>query len=103
MQVKWIFVRDIPNNALRHLKLSCVTPVRVDDARSNTPENKPVTSSRDTQEIPTDIGREMLRIFSTFPSKTSLLHDFAYYESLSQGDGSQPAEVIVKSEPAKRR
>ena len=28
-------------------------------------ENKPVTSSRDTQEIQPDVGAEMLRIFKT--------------------------------------
>ena len=45
-QLRWLFVRDVPNGALRHLKLH------------NTPENKPVTSSRDTQEVPHDIGCE---------------------------------------------
>ena len=47
---------------------------------SNTQERKPVTNSRDTQELLPDAGHEMLRIFLTHPARTSLLQDFAYYE-----------------------
>ena len=46
----------------------------------NTQERKPVTNSRDTQELLPDAGQEMLRIFFTHPARTSLLQDFAYYE-----------------------
>ncbi|KAG6844139.1 hypothetical protein H0H87_009526 [Tephrocybe sp. NHM501043] len=66
--VRWIFVRDIPNVNLRHIKLN------------NTQERKPVTNSRDTQELLPDAGQEMLRIFHTHPARTSLLQDFAFYE-----------------------
>jgi hypothetical protein len=48
--------------------------------RSNTQERKPVTNSRDTQELLPEAGHEMLRIFFTHPAKTSLLQDFAFYE-----------------------
>lgn len=47
---------------------------------SNTQEMKPVTNSRDTQELPAEAGQEMLRIFLAHPSRTSLLQDFAFYE-----------------------
>ncbi|KIK08160.1 hypothetical protein K443DRAFT_672643 [Laccaria amethystina LaAM-08-1] len=67
-KVRWIFVRDIPNLNLRHIKLN------------NTQERKPVTNSRDTQELLPDAGQEMLRIFHTHPARTSLLQDFAFYE-----------------------
>lgn len=50
---------------------------------SNTQERKPVTNSRDTQELPPDAGQEMLRIFHTHPARTSLLQDFAFYEVVS--------------------
>ncbi|KAG6870381.1 hypothetical protein C0993_004680, partial [Termitomyces sp. T159_Od127] len=43
-------------------------------------ERKPVTNSRDTQELLPDAGQEMLRIFHTHPARTSLLQDFAFYE-----------------------
>jgi len=67
-KVRWIFVRDIPNSALRHIKLM------------NTQERKPVTNSRDTQELLPEAGQEMLRIFHTHAARTSLLQDFAFYE-----------------------
>jgi hypothetical protein len=41
--VKWIYVKDVPNAALRHIRLE-----------NN--ENKPVTNSRDTQEVPVEKG-----------------------------------------------
>ena len=47
---------------------------------SNTQERKPVTNSRDTQELLSDAGLEMLRIFAAHPARTSLLQDFAFYE-----------------------
>ncbi|KAM5532344.1 hypothetical protein V8D89_014023 [Ganoderma adspersum] len=89
-KVRWVFVRDIPNASLRHIRLN------------NTQERKPVTNSRDTQELLPDAGQEMLRIFHTHPARTSLLQDFAFYELqamqkvqaqvLSQG-ASSPAQT----------
>lgn len=57
-------------SALRHIRLT------------NTPECKPITNSRDTQELPYEAGTEVLQIFLDYQtkSKTSLLQDFAYYE-----------------------
>ena len=46
--VKWIYVKDVPNAALRHIRLE-----------NN--ENKPVTNSRDTQEVPVEKGRQVIR------------------------------------------
>jgi len=43
-------------------------------------ENKPVTASRDTQEIHPSAGAEMLKIFSEYPYETSILDDFKFYE-----------------------
>jgi hypothetical protein len=45
--VKWIYVKDVPNAALRHIRLE-----------NN--ENKPVTNSRDTQEVPVEKGRQVI-------------------------------------------
>lgn len=71
--LQWIFVRDIPTSALRHIRLN------------NTPERKPITNSRDTQELDYDAGCEVLQIFLDWQhkAKTSLLQDFAYYERMS--------------------
>ncbi|KAF0542991.1 YTH-domain-containing protein [Gigaspora margarita] len=66
-KVKWIFVKDIPNGQLRHIRIV-----------NN--ENKPVTNSRDTQELYPEPGREMLKIFFDYRSKTSILDDFEFYD-----------------------
>ncbi|OBZ65778.1 hypothetical protein A0H81_14333 [Grifola frondosa] len=84
-KVRWIFVRDIPNANLRHIRLN------------NTQERKPVTNSRDTQELLPDAGQEMLRIFHTHPARTSLLQDFAFYE-LQAMQKAQAAQVQALSQ-----
>ena len=66
--VEWIFVKDVPNSQLRHIRLE-----------NN--ENKPVTNSRDTQEIPFEKGKLILKVFHKFEHETSLFDDFSHYES----------------------
>ncbi|XP_058097704.1 YTH domain-containing protein ECT1-like isoform X2 [Magnolia sinica] len=65
--VKWHIIKDITNSQLRHIILA-----------NN--DNKPVTNSRDTQEIGFSQGLEMLDIFKNYPAKTSILDDFVFYE-----------------------
>jgi len=43
-------------------------------------EGKPVPVSRDTQEVPFDVGLEVLKIFEGFKNQTSILDDFEFYE-----------------------
>ncbi|XWS67476.1 hypothetical protein CRYUN_Cryun04dG0009700 [Craigia yunnanensis] len=66
--VKWHVIKDIPNKELCHIILE-----------NN--ENRPVTYSRDTQEIGLKQGLEMLNIFKSYSAKTSLLDDFGFYEN----------------------
>ena len=66
--VEWIFVKDVPNSQLRHIRLE-----------NN--ENKPVTNSRDTQEIPFEKGKLILKVFHKYEHETSLFDDFSHYES----------------------
>ncbi|KAG8635639.1 YTH domain-containing protein ECT1 isoform X1 [Manihot esculenta] len=66
--VKWHIIKDVPNPQLRHIILE-----------NN--ENKPVTNSRDTQEVKFPQGMEMLNVFKSHVSKTSILDDFDFYES----------------------
>ncbi|XP_047317101.1 YTH domain-containing protein ECT4-like [Impatiens glandulifera] len=66
--VKWHIVKDIPNSLLKHIILA-----------NN--EDKPVTNSRDTQEVKLEQGIEMLKIFKSHPSKTCILDDFVFYEA----------------------
>jgi YT521-B-like domain len=60
LDVRWIYVKDIPNSQLRHIRVW-----------NN--DNKPVTNSRDTQELPPEAGTQMLRIFHEYPSKGSAI------------------------------
>lgn len=72
-QVRWIYVKDVPNSLLRNIKLE-----------NN--DNKPVTNSRDTQEIPYDKGRQVLKVFHTYNHSSSILDDFDHYERKQEED-----------------
>lgn len=65
--VKWYYVKDVPNNALRHIRLE-----------NN--DNKPVTNSRDTQEVPPDKGVQVVKIIHSYKNQTSIFDDFGHYE-----------------------
>ncbi|XP_065022471.1 YTH domain-containing protein ECT2-like isoform X2 [Musa acuminata AAA Group] len=66
--VKWHIIKDVPNPQFRHIILE-----------NN--DNKPVTNSRDTQEVKFSQGTEMLSIFKSYSFKTSILDDFGFYEN----------------------
>ncbi|XVE85333.1 hypothetical protein DITRI_Ditri17bG0083300 [Diplodiscus trichospermus] len=65
--VKWHVIKDVPNSQFRHILLE-----------NN--DNKPVTNSRDTQEVEFEQGIEMLNIFKNYESHSSILDDFYFYE-----------------------
>ncbi|XP_070026829.1 YTH domain-containing protein ECT2-like isoform X2 [Nicotiana sylvestris] len=79
--VKWHIVKDVPNSTLRHITLE-----------NN--ENKPVTNSRDTQEVKSELGFQILKIFKTHSSKTCILDDFDFYEG---------RQKIMQEKKAKQR
>ncbi|KAK1302013.1 hypothetical protein QJS10_CPB12g00864 [Acorus calamus] len=66
--VKWHIIKDVPNQQFRHIVL-----------KNN--DNKPVTNSRDTQEVKFPQGAEILCLFKNYISKTSILDDFGFYEN----------------------
>jgi len=72
-KVKWIYVKDVPNAQLRHIRLE-----------NN--ENKPVTNSRDTQEVPVDKGKQVLKILAGYKHSTSIFDDFIHYEKRQEED-----------------
>uniref|UniRef100_H3B2J5 YTH domain-containing family protein n=1 Tax=Latimeria chalumnae TaxID=7897 RepID=H3B2J5_LATCH len=76
--VKWIFVKDVPNNQLRHIRLE-----------NN--DNKPVTNSRDTQEVPLEKAKQVLKIIATYKHTTSIFDDFTHYEKRQEEE-----EVVRK-------
>ncbi|KAK1435242.1 hypothetical protein QVD17_01003 [Tagetes erecta] len=65
--VKWHIVKDLPNSLLKHITLE-----------NN--ENKPVTNSRDTQEVKLEQGLQVLKIFKEHSSRQCILDDFDFYE-----------------------
>ena len=68
----------MPNTALRHILVADGPPAATDDL----PEGKPVTNSRDAQELPFEAGTAMVRVFASphaGAASTSLLDDMAYY------------------------
>ncbi|KAI3443479.1 hypothetical protein Pfo_000144 [Paulownia fortunei] len=65
--VKWHIIKDVPNSRFRHILLE-----------NN--DNKPVTHSRDSQEVKLEQGIEMLNIFKNHDAETSLLDDFNFYD-----------------------
>ncbi|KAG8064163.1 hypothetical protein GUJ93_ZPchr0004g38310 [Zizania palustris] len=69
--VMWHIIKDIPNKLFRHITLE-----------NN--YNRPVTYSKDTQEIGLPQGLEMLNIFKDYHQETSLLDDFNFYEEMER-------------------
>lgn len=74
-EVNWIYVKDVPNSQLRNIRLE-----------NN--ENKPVTNSRDTQEVPFEKGKQVLRVFYNYRHTTSIFDDFEHYEK-RQGEDNK--------------
>ncbi|KAK1262843.1 hypothetical protein QJS04_geneDACA009467 [Acorus gramineus] len=83
--VKWHIVKDVPNSILKHITLE-----------NN--ENKPVTNSRDTQEINLDQGLAVLKVFKEHVSKTSVLDDFTFYETRQKTMQERRAKQLLQKQ-----
>ncbi|CAH9127462.1 unnamed protein product [Cuscuta epithymum] len=82
--VKWHIVKDVPNSMLRHIRLE-----------NN--ENKPVTNSRDTQEVGLEQGNQILKIFKEHFSKTCILDDIDFYEGRQKMMHEKKAKQLLSS------
>lgn len=84
--VKWHIIKDVPNSQFRHIVLE-----------NN--DNKPVTNSRDTQEVKLEQGIEILNIFKNYETDTSILDDFDFYEdrqkAMQERKARQQASLMV--------
>lgn len=89
-QVKWIYVKDVPNTVLRHIRLE-----------NN--DNKPVTNSRDTQEVPADKGRQVLKIIANYKHQTSIFDDFGHYERRQQEEEDQKTRAAQAASNRERK
>ncbi|XP_057468306.1 YTH domain-containing protein ECT2-like isoform X2 [Actinidia eriantha] len=70
--VWWHIIKDVPNSQFRHILLE-----------NN--DNKPVTHSRDSQEVKLEHGIEMLKIFKDHEADASIMDDFSYYDEREKG------------------
>jgi hypothetical protein len=75
MHVEWLIIKDIPNRILKDIKLRQVYFFNLSNNAF-----KPVTNSRDTQEIPRIEGEQMILFFEEFVFQTSILQHFQYYD-----------------------
>ncbi|THU74627.1 hypothetical protein C4D60_Mb04t35400 [Musa balbisiana] len=84
--VEWHIVKDVPNNILKHIILE-----------DN--ENKPVTNSRDTQEVKLDQGLQLLKLFKDHIIEEKPVHfDEKDMDGVSRNPGLQkPLEVKNES------
>lgn len=80
-RVRWVYVKDVPNIQLRQIRLE-----------NN--ENKPVTNSRDTQEVPHSKGLLVLRIIHTYRHSTSIFDDFIHYEKRQEEEDSRKIPTV---------
>lgn len=78
-KVKWIYVKDVPNTQLRHIRLE-----------NN--ENKSVTNSRDAQEVPNSQGIQIMNIIHDYKHTTSIFDDFMHYEKRQEEEDTRKHE-----------
>jgi YTH domain-containing family protein len=76
-QVRWWYVKDILNKVFKSI------PNKLN-------ENKPVTNSRDTQEVPLREGIRMLEIFRDYQETTSIFNDI---DTFSKGKSKQQSKL----------
>lgn len=79
-KVRWIYVKDVPNAQLRQVRLE-----------NN--ENKPITNSRDTQEVPNAKGIQALKIIHSFKHTMSIFDDFIHYEQRQLEENTKKHDV----------
>ncbi len=70
-KVEWLYIKDVPNRQFK----SILVP---------TNDYKPVSNSRDAQEIPFPEGLRVLKIFHTHKHESSVLDEFEAYDQAEQ-------------------
>eukprot|EP00257_Ricinus_communis_P020003 XP_015579140.1 uncharacterized protein LOC8285992 [Ricinus communis] len=85
--VQWHIIKDVPNSRFRHILLE-----------NN--DNKPVTHSRDSQEVKLEQGIEMLKIFKDHIAHTSILEDFDFYNQRERSPRERRAKQASQTADA---
>ena len=68
-EVEWVIIKDVP---FREFKNIIIT---MKDG-----ETKPISNSRDVQEIPFSFAKTMIEIFENYQNSNSILEHFEYYD-----------------------
>lgn len=84
-RVRWTHVKDVPNSALRHIYLA-----------NN--DFKPVTFSRDTQEVPPREGKRLLYIVHKYSHVSSMLEPIGEKEGRSDGEEDDAGSSSINLE-----
>ena len=99
-EVEWIFIKDVPFKEFKDIIIT------MKDG-----ETKPISNSRDVQEIPFDAAKKMMEIFENFQNTNTILEHFKFYDTRQENymkkmkimkdvKEQQPIEKEIK-EPAK--
>lgn len=91
--VEWLFIKDVPFKAFKNI-----------DIMMKDGQIKPVTYSRDCQEIPFSEGKKMMGIVENFVNSNTILEHFEYYDlrqenyekTLQMNSGQQ--QMLVQGE-----
>lgn len=69
--IEWLYIKDVPNRQFSKIK---------------NPWNyhRPVFHSRDCQDMPSNEGESIIKVFHNYKHDTSLFEDFEYYEKLEK-------------------
>ncbi|MCQ2819047.1 MAG: YTH domain-containing protein [archaeon] len=68
-EVEWLFIKDIPFKEFKNIVIT------MKDG-----ETKPVSNSRDCQEIPFQFAKTMIEIFESYQNTNTILEHFEYYD-----------------------
>ena len=67
--VEWIFIKDVPLKEFNNIVITM-----------NNGEIRPVSHSRDAQEIPFNYGQIMMKIFSLYENTNTIFEKFEFYD-----------------------
>ena len=68
-EVEWIFIKDVPFNEFKNIIIT------MKDG-----ETKPISNSRDCQEVPFNFAKTMIEIFENYQNTNTILEHFEYYD-----------------------
>lgn len=84
--IEWVFVKDVPFRDFKNII------IMMKDG-----ERKPVSNSRDTQELPYQEGQNMLEIVEKYLNTNTILEHFEYYDMRQENyERSNPVQLSNK-------